>query len=124
MPSNLDLVRRWYAERDPELLDPHVEWRVLDSFPAGGIYRGRESVLGGFFPALAAEFAEFAAEPETFLDAGDAIVTLGRYRGRAKHGTTAIVNPFAHVWRLKDGRIVAFDQFADTARMAADLQQG
>ena len=52
--------------------------------PAGGRYVGKDAVFGGYFPKMLANFAEFHASAEEYLDAGGSIVVLGRYSGKSK----------------------------------------
>ena len=51
------------------------------------------------------------------LDAGESVVAMGRYQ--AKNTTTGkeINAQFAHVWELRDGKAVSFQQYADTRQV-------
>ncbi|MCJ2123817.1 hypothetical protein [Methylobacterium sp. J-077] len=53
----LRIVQDWYRTGNPDLLSPEIEWRVLESFPAGGIYRGRDAVINRFFASVKAHFS-------------------------------------------------------------------
>jgi uncharacterized protein len=120
MATNLETVQRWYAERDTTLLADDILWRVLETFPEGGEYRGREAVVERFFPAVLARFDSYGARPERFLKDGDTVVALGRYEARGLSGRAASA-AFAHVWTVHDGRIASFEQVADTAALAPAL---
>jgi uncharacterized protein len=120
MATSLEIVRRWYAEHDTALLADGIVWRVLDTFPEGGEYRGRGAVLERFFPAILARFESYAAKPERFVTDGDTVVALGRYEARGRSGRTANA-AFAHVWAVRRGQIAAFEQVADTAALAPAL---
>src|SRR6476620_3783859 len=66
-------------------------------------------------PALDRDWwSEFTAVPDEFLDAGDEVVVLGRYRGTAKQTGKQLDVPFVHVWSLRDGKAWRFRQFLDT----------
>jgi len=54
-------------------------------------------------------------ERSEFLDAGEEVVVLGRYRGAAKQTGKTLDVPFVHVWSLRDGKAWRFRQFLDTA---------
>jgi hypothetical protein len=121
--SAVDIVMRSYeafARDDMDAvvadMDPDIEWHQAQGLPHGGLYRGLEEVRRNVFDPLDAEWwEEFSADPEEFLDAGNEVVVLGRYRGRAK-GTGRVLDvPFVHVWTLRDGKAVRFRQFLDTA---------
>jgi uncharacterized protein len=53
--------------------------------------------------------------PQEFLDAGAAVVVLGRYAGRYKATGRAMEADFGHVWRLRDHKVVGFKQYVDSA---------
>ncbi len=67
-----------------------------------------------WWPKLAAHADDWKATPEQFLDAGEAIVALGHYTGRAKATGRTFKVPFAHVWWMRDGKIVKFDHYTNT----------
>ena len=43
---------------------------------------------------------------------------LGRYGGTMKVGGAALDAPFCHVYRFRDGKVVTFQQYTDTAQWA------
>ncbi len=121
--SDVDAVRRAYeafARDDLDGvvadMDPDIEWHQAQGLPHGGLYRGLDAVRARVFDPLSAEWwEEFSADPDEFLDAGDDVVVLGRYRGRAKGTGKELDVPYVHVWSFRDGRAWRFRQFLDTA---------
>ena len=118
----VEIVKRSYAafargDLDGVLADlhPEIEWQQAQGLPHGGVYHGVADVRRNIFEPLDAEWwAEFAAEPSEFLDAGDDVVVLGRYLGVAK-GTGKLLDvPFVHVWTMRNEKAVLFRQFLDT----------
>jgi ketosteroid isomerase-like protein len=79
--------------------------------------------LGQFLPKLRADFRDWKAQPEEFVDAGDTIVALGHYSGTLHTNSVHIVAPFCHIWTLKNGKIARLRQCADTATFAQALQR-
>jgi ketosteroid isomerase-like protein len=128
--SAVDIVRRSYEafardDMDGVLadMDPDIEWHQAQGLPHGGYYRGIDEVRRNIFDPLDEEWwDEFDADPDQFLDAGDEVVVLGRYRGVAKATGKRLDVPFVHVWTLRDGRAVRFRQFLDTAGWVAALE--
>lgn len=114
--TSSDLVRRWYATGDISLLDDDIIWSVLDTFPEGGGYVGRHAVAERFFPTVRTHFTEYVTTPETFLTDGANVATTGLYRVRTTLGKTGEI-AFAHFWTIRNGKIVAFHQVADTAAL-------
>lgn len=126
MSANLDLIRRLYgafAAGDMStvlsLLSPDIVWTEAENFPLAdrNPYVGPDAILSGVFARLGADWDGFAAVPEDFLDAGDTIVVLGRYRGTSKATGKAMNAQMVHVWRVEDGRVVAFQQYVDTLQV-------
>jgi ketosteroid isomerase-like protein len=129
MSNNADIIRNVYdafGKGDiPAVLgamDPQVEWREADGFPYAGTYVGPDAVLQGVFMRLGSEWDGFRAEPDEVLDAGDTVVGLGYYSGRYKATGKEFRAQFAHVFKLRDGKIVKFQQYTDTALVQAALR--
>jgi ketosteroid isomerase-like protein len=112
--SNAAIVRRFYATHDAALLAEDVAWHLAPGFPAGGRYDGRRAVLEEWWPKRAALFGTWRAIPDRLLDAGEAIVALGRYEGAALATGEWVSVPFAHVWWMREGRIAGLTQHTDT----------
>ena len=72
-------------------MDDDIEWQQAQGLPHGGVYHGVAEVRANIFDPLDRDWwSEFTAVPDEFLDAGDEVVVLGRYRGTAKQtGKTA-----------------------------------
>ena len=118
----VELVKRSYDafardDLDGVLADmhPEIEWHQAQGLPHGGFYRGLDEVRRNIFEPLDAEWwQEFSADPDEFLDAGDEVVVLGRYRGIAKGTGKRLDVPFVHVWTVDGDKAVRFRQFHDT----------
>jgi uncharacterized protein len=97
-------------------MDPDIEWHQAQGLPHGGYYRGLDEVKRNIFDPLDSEWwDDFTATPDEFLDAGDHVVVLGRYRGVGKQTGRPLDVPFVHVWTLRGGKAIRFRQFLDTA---------
>ena len=101
-------------------MSPDMEWNEAENFPYddGSPYRGHDAILKGVFARLGGEWNGFAAIPEEFLDAGDTVVVLGRYRGTSRATGEAMDAQLAHVWRVEDGKAARFQQYTDTLQAA------
>jgi ketosteroid isomerase-like protein len=97
------------------LMDDELVWHEAASLPYGGIHLGPQTVLERVFGAIAGDWDAFSATPERYIDGGDSVVVLGTYRGVHRRSGGQLEVPFAHVWRVHDGRLVEFHQFTDTA---------
>jgi uncharacterized protein len=125
--SNTALVQSLYAAFAAgdvagvlALFAPEVVWNEAENFPYadGNPYVGGQAIVEGVFARLGGEWDGFAVQPEQFLDAGGTVVMLGRYRGTFKGTGKAVDAQCVHVWRIVDGRIAHFQQYADTLQFA------
>ena len=123
MSTNGELIKGLYAAFArgdvPSVLAamaPDIVWNEAENFPYadGNPYVGPEAVLNGVFARLGGEWDGFSAVPDEIIDAGDTIVSLGRYGGAPKLTGKKISAQFAHVWRLKNGKVTSFQQYTDT----------
>ena len=121
--SNADVIRGVYAAFQkgdiPAVLAamaPDIVWNEAENFPYAdrNPYVGPEAVLNGVFARLGGEWNGFSVKEDELIDAGDTIVTLGRYGGAPKATGRNIDAQFAHVWRFRNGKIVGFQQYTDT----------
>lgn len=99
-------------------LDPEVEWWEAENFIYAdkNPYVGPQSVLAGVFGRIMQQWEWFTVTPEEVLDAGDTIVGRGIYAGKYKQTGREVRAQFAHVFKLRDGKVVKFQQYTDTAQ--------
>lgn len=124
---NVELIQAMYAAFAagdvPGVLgrmSPGIIWNEAENFPYadGNPYVGPEAVLHGVFARCASEWDGFSVVIEEILDAGDTVVALGRYRGTYKATGRAQNTQVVHVWRVANGKVVRFQQYADTLQAA------
>jgi ketosteroid isomerase-like protein len=133
MSINVEVVRALYeafARGDgPAALanmHPEIVWNEAENFPYADCnpYVGPMAIAQGIFLRLATEWDNFQAIPDEILDAGDTIVALGHYKATHKATGNPLHAQFAHIWRLRDGKITAFQQYTDTAQAARAVAAG
>jgi ketosteroid isomerase-like protein len=95
---------------------PDIVWNEAENYPYAdrNPYVGPEAVLMGVFARIGGDWEGFAAIPDEFIDGGDTIVSLGWYTGVCKATGRPMRAQFAHVFRVKNGKIAGFQQYADT----------
>ncbi|USN99230.1 MAG: nuclear transport factor 2 family protein [Phycisphaeraceae bacterium] len=125
--ANVNLVRGLYdafaAGDVPAVLgrmSQDIIWNEAENFPYadGNPYVGPEAVLNGVFARCVAEWDGFGVEIEEFLDAGETVVALGRYVGTYRETGRPQRTQVVHVWRIADGKVIGFQQYADTLGIA------
>jgi uncharacterized protein len=99
-------------------LDPRVEWWEAENFiyADGNPYVGPEAVLQGVFARIGGEWEGFEVAPEEILDAGETVIGHGYYSGTYKRNGRRVRAQFAHLFTFRDGRVVKFQQYTDTAQ--------
>nr|WP_294546103.1 nuclear transport factor 2 family protein [uncultured Rhodopila sp.] len=130
MTATIDLVRAFYAALGRGdvpgllgLLHPELEWTEAEGFPYySGTWREPEDVLNKLIAPLMRDWDNFSAVADDFIAEGDRVVSLGVYRGVNKATGKAMRAPFAHVWRVTDGKLKRFDMYADTLLIARAMQ--
>jgi ketosteroid isomerase-like protein len=97
-------------------LDPAIQWREADNFlyADGNPYVGPHAVAEGVIQRLGSDIENFAVIPANLIDGGDTIVAEGRYRGKVKVTGKMVDAQFAHVWELRNEKVVRFQQYTDT----------
>ena len=99
-------------------LDPQVEWLEAENFiyADNNPYIGPDAVLQGVFMRIGAEWEDFTVSPRGILDAGDTVVGHGYYSGTYKKNGKQVRAQFAHLFTFRDGKVVRFQQYTDTAQ--------
>jgi ketosteroid isomerase-like protein len=128
--QNLISVRRIYdgwnsgelAGTLGELIDPAIEVHPDPASAWPGIepvYHGHDGIRS-YLASIYAAFAEYRAEPERLIDAGERVVVLAIERGRGRQsGAEVEIRHTAHVWTLSAGRAVRLDVNWDRERALA-----
>jgi ketosteroid isomerase-like protein len=110
--KNVEIVRRANAafnrrDRDAAFADfhPDVEWRDLQhAADAPECVHGRSALLA-IWDGWEEVFDDFTAEVEEYIDAGESVVTVTRWRATGKGSGLAIDLHTAEVYEFADGRI-------------------
>ena len=102
-------------------MDPKIEWNEAENFPYadGNPYIGADAIVQGVFARIGADWEYFTLSDHVYHVTLDALVIVtGRYN--AKHRVTGKVirAQFMHMWTLENGRIIRYQQYADTLQVA------
>ena len=100
------------------ILSPDIVWIEAENGPYADLnpYIGPAAVFEGVFGRIGQQWQAFAATPVTVLPSGDRVVSLGRYTGTNIATGEVLDAQFVHVFTVADGKIVAFQQYTDTAQ--------
>lgn len=121
MTTNTDIVSAHYAASAQgnisEMMahvSPQVRWTEMAGFPCAGTWVGPQAVADNVFAVLGRDWIGYRFELQSLIDAGDQVIGVGSYHGTYRATGKAMQARVAHVWKLHDGQIVAFEQFTDT----------
>ena len=107
-----------------DLVADDVEWELPETanVPFTGKFTGRAGVAD-FFASVGANQDALQFEPREIVAQGDKVVSLGRYLWRIKATNREFGSDFAHVFTIREGKIVAFKEYFDTAVADAAYQR-
>jgi ketosteroid isomerase-like protein len=99
-------------------LDRDVEWWEAENFiyDDKNPYIGPQAVLEGVFARIGQEWEWFTVTPIEVLDAGESVVGRGHYAGKYRQTGREVKAQFAHVFSFRNGKVVGFQQYTDTAQ--------
>ncbi|HEX4431820.1 MAG TPA: nuclear transport factor 2 family protein [Frankiaceae bacterium] len=119
MTDRVELVRGAYEAFDNGdvakvgAMLAETEWHEAEGMPYGGVFHGAEEIFGNVLGPIAQDVEGFQVTPEEILPVGDdRVISLGRYRGKGANGPVDV--RYAHLWTVRDDKVVRFEQFADT----------
>ena len=102
-----------------------VDWQIVGpgEIPHAGPHRGRDQV-GKFFEQIATGSEIVKFEPKEYVAEGDKVVAFGRYAGKAKATGRSYETDWAMVFTFRDGKVIRFREYSDTANLAAAYRKG
>jgi len=101
-----------------QAFDANIEWLEPGGGAAPkGTFQGAQRVAEDVFAKVPEHFERFEAGAEQFIDAGNTLVVVGRFRGRSKQGRDMDL-PFAHVWAMRGGKAARFQNCPEAAPWA------
>lgn len=127
-PNNLTTIDELYkafSKGDiPTVLsymDTKIEWNEAEGnkLADGNPYIGPDAVVNGVFARLGAEHVYFKlANIKLHEMSNNQVLATLRYDAKNKESGKAYNAQAAHLWTLKDGKIIAFQQYVDTKKLA------
>jgi ketosteroid isomerase-like protein len=120
--TSLEIVRSTYEGKTSEengkslakYVAEDINWTEAKGFPYGGTYIGLENITKNVFSRLGSEWIDYKFTPEDYVASDDKVVAYGTYTGTYKITGKPFTARVAHVWKLKDGKIISFEQFVDS----------
>lgn len=120
--TNLEIIKSTYegktSEENGKNLAKHVaediSWTEAHGFPYAGTYIGLANIVQNVFSRLGSEWINYKFTPEDYVAGDDKVVAFGTYSGTYKITGKYFEARVVHIWKLKAGRIISFEQFVDS----------
>ena len=120
--TNLEIIKSTYEGKTSEengknlaeYAADDISWTEAKGFPYAGTYIGLESITKNVFSRLGSEWIDYKFTPEDYVANEDRVVAFGTYTGTYKKTNKLFTARVAHIWKLKDGKIISFEQFVDS----------
>ncbi|MDV7695933.1 nuclear transport factor 2 family protein [Chryseobacterium soli] len=120
--TNLEIVKSTYEGKTSEengknlaaYAASNISWTEARGFPYAGTYIGLEEISKNVFSRLANEWIDYKFTPEEYVASEDKVVAYGTYTGTYKVSGKPFEARVAHIWKLKNGKIIKFEQFVDS----------
>ena len=102
------------------IMDDKITWNEAEgnAYADGNPYIGPEAVLNGVFGRIGAEHDYFNLTEIKLhnMDENQVLATL-RYKAKVKKNGAEYDAQVAHHWTLKEGKVIAFQQYVDTKKL-------
>tara|TARA_R110000868_G_scaffold1389_9_gene10734 strand:+ start:7472 stop:8347 length:876 start_codon:yes stop_codon:yes gene_type:complete len=126
-PENVQVINNLYKAFDvgdiPNVLaglDAKIVWNEAEgnAYADGNPYIGPDAVLNGVFARVGGEWDGFKLVNIELHDmSNNQVLATLRYNGTYKKTNKSIDAQVAHLWTLKDGKVIAFQQYVDTKQL-------
>jgi ketosteroid isomerase-like protein len=103
------------------LMDPNIIWNEAESNSLADCnsHIGPDAVLNGVFARIGGMYESFALHNiELHEMSHEKVLATLRYNLKVKATGKEVDVQAAHLWNLKDGKIIAFQQYVDTKKLA------
>lgn len=132
-PDNINIIKKLYDDFATgdipavgAVMDARIEWNEAENFPFadGNPYIGFDAILKGVFGRIGTEWEYWNLTDLNYNEMSDnKILVTGRYQAKYKKNGAIINLQMAHLWNLKDSKIIKFQQYADTKTIADAMRK-
>lgn len=120
--DNLSIIKSTYEGKTSEENGKNLErylaedatWTEAKGFPYSGTYIGFGEISKNVFYRLATEWIDYKFTPQGYIADGDQVAAYGTYTGINKKTNKSFQARVVHLWKLRAGKIVSFEQFVDS----------
>ena len=107
-----------------DLMSDDITWTLpeMEGVPFAGKRTGRAAVAE-FFASVNDSQEVLNFGPRELIAEGDKVVALGSYLWRVRANNREFGGDWAHVWTIRDGKAVEFQEYMDTAAGVSAYQK-
>ena len=123
-PDNIMVVQKLYNDFEKgdieavgAAMDEKVVWNEAENFPLadGNPYLGFDAIVQGVFSRIGSDWEYWTLKDLALNEmTNNKVLATGRYQAKYKKNGAVIDLQMAHLWTLNNGKVVAFQQYADT----------
>jgi ketosteroid isomerase-like protein len=95
-----------------DFFHPEIDWHWPRATLGPDVYHGHEGIDRGLATWIES-WGEFRMEPDEFIEDGDELLVVVRYRLRGAESGIDFEHPVAHLLRVDDGLISSWWMFGD-----------
>jgi ketosteroid isomerase-like protein len=132
-PDNLAIVKTMYDDFGKgnvpgvlAVIDPKAEWFEAENFIywEGKPFIGPNAIVNGVFAKIGGEWDYWKLEDlQLFQMTNGMVLGTGRYQAKYKKNGAVIDAQFAHVFTLKDRKVIKFQQYTDTKQVSEAIKK-
>ncbi|MDO6519119.1 nuclear transport factor 2 family protein [Zobellia galactanivorans] len=120
--THIDIIKSTYEGKTSEengknlakYVAEDVQWTEAKGFPYAGTYTGLEEITKNVFSRLGSEWIHYQFTPKQYVADGNTVIAIGNYTGVYKKTGKGFEARVAHLWTLKDSKIISFEQIVDS----------
>lgn len=126
-PNNLNIIDGAYKAFSTGdipavlgIMDTNIVWNEAEGniYADGNPYKGPDAVSNGVFNRIGEEHEYFKlANIQLHEMSNNQVLATLRYHGKLKKNGAVFDAQAAHLWSLKNGKVIAFQQFVDTKQL-------
>ena len=120
--KNTEIVKKMYqlfangeTEKIKAIFADDLKWNIMVGFPNGGQYIGIEAVFENVFGYFNKYWDSWKAISTRYIETEDGVFVVGYYEGMNKETGKSVKADFASEYKVKDGKIIEYNQYTDTA---------
>jgi ketosteroid isomerase-like protein len=124
----IEKVYKAFSKRDLEelsnLCSSNIRWEQNPGFPGGGINIGIDKIIENVYEANNKRWKNFNFERHSLTATQETVLVEGFYIVQGPKSSTQVKAETAHIFRLKDNKVISFKQYTDTKTLWNNFEEG